>query len=161
MVFSIVTVTCRFGLAAYYGVYESWLPSWCMCSVRHSALFSTPWDRSRHENHLYVGCPGVGQVARGLRTVTPCTTERYALLEPSAAGLAAEVQVLGERAPASALLLVCVLLLLYPISHWAGSTTTPTAACCPAAEGRLPFIMSCPNRPSSRRNLNVVRRRQI
>ena len=36
LVFSIVTVTCRFGLAAYYGVYESWLPSWCICSSRHS-----------------------------------------------------------------------------------------------------------------------------
>ena len=25
-------------------------------------------DNQRHENHLYVDCPGVGQVARGLRT---------------------------------------------------------------------------------------------
>ena len=26
-------------------------------------------DNQRHENHLYVDCPGVGQVARGLRTL--------------------------------------------------------------------------------------------
>ena len=27
-------------------------------------------DNQRHENHLYVDCPGVGQVARGLRTLS-------------------------------------------------------------------------------------------
>ena len=29
-------------------------------------------DNQRHENHLYVDCPGVGQVARGLRTGMEC-----------------------------------------------------------------------------------------
>ena len=35
-------------------------------SLPCGGLYGT--DNQRHENHLYVDCPGVGQVARGLRT---------------------------------------------------------------------------------------------
>ena len=34
-------------------------------------------DNQRHENHLYVDCPGVGQVARGLRTESSFPSHDY------------------------------------------------------------------------------------
>ena len=42
---SSITVSCRSELSASYGVFQSWLPSWCVCSSGHSALFPTLWDR--------------------------------------------------------------------------------------------------------------------
>ena len=88
MVFSIMTVSCRFGLSGNMGysrvdcragvfallalflVPTLWGTLPCPYPVGDSALSPTLlWtDNLRHENHLNVDCPGVGQVAsvRGL-----------------------------------------------------------------------------------------------
>ena len=82
---------CSFGLFNYDSFVSFWvigviwgireLTAELMCFLL-LALFLVPtlWgtllcflpcygtDYQRHENHLYVDCPGVGQVARGLRT---------------------------------------------------------------------------------------------
>ena len=76
---------------------------------------------------------------------------RCVVLGNTAAALAAEeLQVLGERAAASALLLMCVFLLFCPISYLVAAATTPAAAAaaallqdgdlhllCPVTDGRL------------------------
>ena len=79
-----VGATCSFGLFKYdsfmpfraigviWGIWELTaellcLPFWTLF------LVPTLWETNNQDmiNHLYVGCPGVGQVARGLRTLHP------------------------------------------------------------------------------------------
>ena len=44
-------------------------------------------DKQRHENHLYVDCPGVGQVARGLRTECRWVDIKDRAPTPNSAGI--------------------------------------------------------------------------